>query len=497
MSSTPRFILVDQSLRGYGGHYFNYASRVLDAAGRAGFEGKLICHRAFEGSMGDGGIDVIPEFRYSTFETAIAVPRGMRAIAKRVRGALGSVRAGAAGLWKRSGAAVRVGIALVGLVLSPVLLVLVVCAVVMRVLMMAANRMRHEPKIRAFDQDLSSGLKPVLGRGLAGGGANGREELGAGDVVFVPTISAPELVGLARFLRRSEQRGCATWHIVLRQDVPEGEDTRRKREALAGVRAVMNANARVKWWTDTEALTKAWSEATGIGFGTLPIPVGEGFRPKEERAESEPLRVVYVGDARMEKGFHLLPSVARALRDGGYFDGKESSGKKRPVKLVVQASARVVDPEPACLEAIAELTAMERDGARSGVEGRRGGVELVTDELDEAGYTELVRGADVMLVLYDADAYKRRSSGILAEAMASGVPALAPAGTWLEASVREFMPLGGGAEHSCIVDRGDEVNGKLLGMVEEWARVSRAAREASVRWRERHNADAVVRRIVE
>src|SRR4029077_13109534 len=45
-----KFILVDQSLDGVGGHYFEYALHVLRAAERAGFEVWLATNRRFRGS---------------------------------------------------------------------------------------------------------------------------------------------------------------------------------------------------------------------------------------------------------------------------------------------------------------------------------------------------------------------------------------------------------------------------------------------------------------
>src|SRR5688572_20154136 len=45
--ASPRFVLIEQSLREVGGHYFEYASEVLRAAESAGYQPVLATHRQF------------------------------------------------------------------------------------------------------------------------------------------------------------------------------------------------------------------------------------------------------------------------------------------------------------------------------------------------------------------------------------------------------------------------------------------------------------------
>ncbi|MBX3379452.1 MAG: hypothetical protein KF805_05110 [Phycisphaeraceae bacterium] len=468
MKSTPRFILVDQSLRSFGGHYFNYATRVLEAAARAGFEARLICNRAFKGGLGEG-IDVSPAFRYSTFETAIATPRSIREFALRTRRVFASVRANAVDWWRDSRFAFKAVIAMLALLCIPLVAAGALVAVVAYALLTILNRLRHEPKVRAFERDLSRAMPP----------------LAPGDVGFLPTISAPELLGFARFLTRFPTARLANWHVVLRQDTPESSP-RKRREFLRGVRAVAVSidPARLRWWSDTEALRDAWEAATGLGFETLPIPVGDSFRPEAaafgagqvEGGPLRPLRIVYVGDARKEKGFHVLPSVARSLRESGHLEGE--------TVLVVQSSVRVIDPEPECLRALQDLKSFGK------------GVRFVTNELNDEEYASLVRGAHVMLLLYEAAAYRRRSSGILAEAMASGVPVLVPEGTWLASSVREMVSIGA-RPHPFVIDADEDAGARLVELLKDWPRLRLLALGASEPWRARHNPDALVRRLLE
>jgi hypothetical protein len=59
--------------------------------------------------------------------------------------------------------------------------------------------------------------------------------------------------------------------------------------------------------------------------------------------------------------------------------------------------------------------------------------QVLLDEapLDSAEYVALVRRVDVLVVPYAAHEYARRSSGVLAEGLAAGVPVVVPRATWM------------------------------------------------------------------
>src|SRR5688572_26061753 len=63
-----RFVLIDHSLKGVGGHHFEYATHVLAAARRAGFEAILATHRKFSPSAARlADCPVHPLFRQTTY----------------------------------------------------------------------------------------------------------------------------------------------------------------------------------------------------------------------------------------------------------------------------------------------------------------------------------------------------------------------------------------------------------------------------------------------
>ena len=64
-------------------------------------------------------------------------------------------------------------------------------------------------------------------------------------------------------------------------------------------------------------------------------------------------------------------------------------------------------------------------------------VQFLSDEIDDAGYWNLLQDADLVVIPYLAPAFTYRTSGILVDALVSGTPALVFSGTWLADVVEE------------------------------------------------------------
>lgn len=243
-----------------------------------------------------------------------------------------------------------------------------------------------------------------------------RYAVGPQDVLFFPYVNLVETWALARLHRALGTRLPRTV-LLFRRDLSEhGEDARvglkagiiLLRQALGDLFAGRGAS-RVRLFTDSEQLSEDHGEATGYRFQTAPIPVDPAFVATEPREAEAPLRLLYAGDARSEKGFHLLPDAAELLRDD------LAAGR---VELIVQSNFNVPGGEPGIPDARRRLSALP-------------GVRLLPDALEDSEYVEWMRRADLVLLPYQARRYTARTSGILAEAVAAAAPAVVPEGTWL------------------------------------------------------------------
>jgi len=167
----------------------------------------------------------------------------------------------------------------------------------------------------------------------------------------------------------------------------------------------------------TESLREKAALAEAIAFAEQASRVAGDL----EAGDLENWRLCYVGDARAEKGFALLPSINQRLSMqviGG-----------RPVRIAAQGYQTGTPVDVEMLKAIDELL-------RSTVDG----TVVVQEPLAPERYAAMIAGADIVYNLYRRDNYTARSSGVFVEAIAAGKPVIATAGTWMSALMGAYAP---------------------------------------------------------
>jgi hypothetical protein len=261
--------------------------------------------------------------------------------------------------------------------------------------------------VRCFTADTATATRKI-----------GLEE---GDLVFLPTVSEADLLGLGIYLRRHPGAARVTWHLLFRRDIYRGDETRyaEQEASLASLRGSFRAfrdkvgHLAVHFYTDTERLTAQYNRLGVFRFSTLPIPVSPHLcRPAA--AGDGAIRVTYAGDARTEKGYHLLPDLVRDVELLRPPDAR--------VRYVFQSNFTFRIPEQQAPVIVARRSLQSFPAQM---------VQIIPDALTPEEYRNLVLSAGIMLLLYDRENYYARSSGLLAEALSAGIPVLAPAASWL------------------------------------------------------------------
>lgn len=254
---------------------------------------------------------------------------------------------------------------------------------------------------------------------------------GGDDQVLLTTAHARESLAVHFVAEQLGHADAPTFHLEFRHPLFEGEATADELErspTVAVQRALLSLPAqwgifdRIKFYTDSERLARDYESICGLRFGVLPLPFrAELIGPPAQRPH-KPLTVAYVGEARDEKGFHWLPGLIEELQTDYLLPGR--------VKFLVQANVSCPEHNPRSVEALAHLQL------------RKDEVELaaLTEALSPADYYRLVARADVMLLPYLQSRYRASTSGVLAEALAAGIPAIVPDRTWLA----DQLPPGGG-----------------------------------------------------
>lgn len=459
----PKFVLIDHSIVGIGGHHHEYAAHVLRAAQRAGYKPVLATNRRFKGK----NISQLPWEIYAIYKYGfwfrLAKPRWYRALKRVCSSARRSLfRLKCALLFSPLGFAwsVRdqVGTYLHQQTLARSqavsLAFLLPFAHALNILGSTKNLLKAAVPFPSYWRGLlqqgrrflESVLSPALlfvrprewmlrwvfDRRRLKAFAKDTQRLfhkvglAKGDIIFMPTISTVEMVGLLSFFHRHPLAAQATWHLLFRRNIYNGRETdygtqdkdvKPIRQAFQQLHEQLQQlrELKVYFHTDTEELKAQYNRLGIFPFHTLPIP--HTHPPEEPIYAKAPLRVIYVGDARREKGYHLLPNIVQDLWTDYVQTGK--------VIFVLQSNYNIPKGEPEAVIARSQLENFPQDK-----------VVLIKTPLSSEGYRDLILSGDINLMLYDRSNYYARSSGILAESLAVGVPVLVPAGTWM---ARQFL----------------------------------------------------------
>ncbi len=246
-------------------------------------------------------------------------------------------------------------------------------------------------------------------------GAESKIALARDTIVLFHTIRHNHVLPIVKWAERLRGRGCPRFALILRFTAYPTYARRSPTAAIyrraLGYLEQSPVRDRFRLFTDSSRLAWEYREHTSIPVAILPIPhVESGARGHAESCRqggSGPIRLTYAGDARVNKGFHLLPYL---------FERLEPLRRAEEVAGEVQANIRD-DGEWEVKTAVRRL--------------RRAGVDLVDHELSSGDYYALLDRAGMVLLPYTLDYYHAQTSGIFAEAVARGKPVVVPRGSWM------------------------------------------------------------------
>jgi len=411
-----RLIVADPGLIDAGGHHLSYSMAVAEAAAAIGIEATILAHRSFATA------------------TQIANPTGSAVTMRPTF--VAHYQSGGQQSTLRAvlyTAAARLPGRLAPLVAQP---------------LRTARRMvqRHFAAPDSLGAELASALHVLRGT--------------RGDLVLLHSVSAANLLGLTQALAPNAVGALA---IVLRR-TPEEMDL--ADAAPIPVKAVLGRlrqhfDGRLALFADTEPLARRFEGLTGTAVATLPLPIVAP--PMRQDVTMDRPHLVFAGGARREKGYGLLPGLAKRLR-----------GR---VRFTIQSGQIGAGTDPNVQQAHRALV-------------RMAGADMVILEraLEPPEYMQVLASADLMLLPYDAEAYGPRSSGILAEARGLGIPAIVPNCTW--------MATAAGPCSAVIFDGPDDFIPAVERTLQILPEVTKALRELAPAWRQDNSPERVIRALL-
>lgn len=300
--------------------------------------------------------------------------------------------------------------------------------------------------------------------------------IGAGDHVLLGTAHAREVAAVSLVCRRLSKERLPTFHLEFRHPLFRSRATSEELAASPTVNlhrsflALHNKwgeHESVKFYTDTAELSRDFERLDQGRFGVLPIPFRSELIEAPRREPDEPLRLVFLGQARDEKGFPWLPDLVDDLMADYIKSGK--------VRFLIQANVGVAQYNPLSGGALERL----REHPPEIVELLGLEKPLSPDE-----YYRLVSQASIVLLPYDRGRYAAASSGTLADAFAGGRPVIVPDECWLA----NQLPRGSG---EAFRDYESFVS-SVCKVIDNYETYAARAQERSAAWVAEHAPDALV-----
>jgi glycosyltransferase involved in cell wall biosynthesis len=251
------------------------------------------------------------------------------------------------------------------------------------------------------------------------------------DHVFLPNATPRQILGLALLIRKNPIYRTQRFSLLLRYTTLAASGLLKDRKTtldkdMAEQYATAFEKLReadpsgcVRIASDSAGLAKEFAALAQKPIEVWPIPhtlhSSSGSCPSEIPAKTPgKIRLVYLGDAREEKGFELLPAAVRACME----DASLSS-----VEFVFQALVSSRYHARMGL-VIGELERLQAPN-----------LHLIQSSLSPDAYRALLESADLVLLPYDAATYRSRTSGPFVEAICAGKPVVIPRDSWMSAQL--------------------------------------------------------------
>jgi hypothetical protein len=263
--------------------------------------------------------------------------------------------------------------------------------------------------------------------------------LAAGDIVFVPTLSELDLAGLVTYLEQTPATREVDWHLQFHFNIFDGRepDYARQPERLSRLKAHFHSTLarvpghRLHFYNTSDILTRQYNRLGVAPFGELAYPINEAFHQCRAPAPAtgRPLRITCAGGVREEKGQAGLCGLVRELWPDCLAAGR--------AQLLVQAKSGRFTGRPRFEIPLPDAAAPRPQRTYLPHEECPDPVVYIRHPLGIDDYEELIRRADIGLLLYDSVRYYSRRAGILGELLAAGIPVVVPAGCWLAEQIAE------------------------------------------------------------
>lgn len=296
------------------------------------------------------------------------------------------------------------------------------------------DRYRPEKK-GALPANLDQRLLDELNEGISQAG------LVAEDHIYFHTGFGDLYRAIPGYARDAELHSKPNLHVCTPYDLdtmPGKDPGTALLDIFKRLRTVEAIDKKIFFWAETPQLASHYTQIYGFNVRAMPLPPPDKIDNEPAAMDADVLTAIYLGAARQEKGFLLLPQLVERLY--------EPYGKNGKLRFVIQCTPQIVGYIPSIKAAIERLACYPAEYVR-----------LIDVALDEPNYHSELDAADIVLLLYEPKNYKIRGSGIAVEAICADKCILTHKKTFCASLITH----GGG----CAVENLDEAVAKLSEIV--------------------------------
>lgn len=254
------------------------------------------------------------------------------------------------------------------------------------------------------------------------------------DTIFFPSVSDFDFLGLAAFLASNKDTQKIHWHVQFHYDIFDGrppdfaDQSERKscmeRQFSTALAAV--CTHQLHFYATTEQIADQYNRLHVGSFYPLPYPIScpGDYKPPLNLERKKPLRVTLAGAPRREKGKRELNQLFDQLYKSNILGNH--------LQLWVQGNFQKLSRQ------LPEFDKGHLESAEPGSESDAT-IVVVPHPLERKKYVDLIQQTDIGLLPYNNARYHARASGVFIEMLSAGVPVIVTAGSWLALQLAESI----------------------------------------------------------
>ena len=292
-------------------------------------------------------------------------------------------------------------------------------------------------------------------------------------LILFPTFSFNDIIGITRFAEKlapsSNTQIAMVQHFTSRPNLDKDRFPHRLYKHSLYYLSQSPAKNRINLFTDSQDLADEYKFYTDKPFKVLPIPHTQYSSEQPSiKTPSKKLVIGYLGDARINKGFHMIPETIKYVN---------SSLGSDAVHWEIQANIRK-HQEWQTVQAVNLLKTMPT-------------IKLHEAAMDTDSYHKLMAKIDIFMLPYTLENYHSQTSGVFSETRGLGKVSVVTKGTWM---AREITNHGGGT--LCTPEDSKSLADALLESVKAYPQLKAQSKFAKAKWCEFHNSENYITELI-